>query len=48
VRGSNSSHYYPDRDAALIEKSQEYEEDNIGQEQEQQEIQYEEFKRAST
>jgi hypothetical protein len=38
----------PDRDAALIEKSQEYEEDNIGQEQEQQEIQYEEFKRAST
>jgi hypothetical protein len=31
----------PDRDAALIEKSQEYEEDNIGQEQEQQEIQYE-------
>ena len=38
----------PDRDAALIEKSQEYEEDNIGQEHEQQEIQYEEFKRAST
>jgi len=38
----------PDRDAALIEKSQECEEDNIGQEQEQQEIQYEEFKRAST
>ncbi|HET7345422.1 MAG TPA: hypothetical protein VFJ05_06095 [Nitrososphaeraceae archaeon] len=31
----------PDRDAALIEKSQENEEDNTGQEREQQEIQYE-------
>ncbi len=31
----------PDREAALIEKSQEHEEDNTGQEQEQQEIQYE-------